>query len=117
LALVQTTRFIDDEVRALIDSAHRDVTDLLTAHRRQLDNLAIALLNLETLDGIDAYQAAGQPIHPNPPPDANRTAIPPTGSPSSDAGGLVREPGHEEGEERDAGRNGLTPALETGQGI
>ena len=38
------------------------VTDLLAVHRKQLDNLAIALLNAETLDGIDAYRAAGLPI-------------------------------------------------------
>ena len=61
-----TQRLVDDEVRALVDTAHRNVTDLLTAHRHQLDNLAIALLNLETLDGIDAYHAAGLPMHPEP---------------------------------------------------
>ncbi len=61
-----TQQLVDDEVRALIDTAHGDVTDLLTTHRDQLDNLAIALLNLETLDGIDAYHAAGLAIHPNP---------------------------------------------------
>ena len=62
-----TQQLIDDEVRRLIDAAHHDVTDLLTAHRQQLDNLATALLNAETLDGIDAYRAAGMPTHTNPP--------------------------------------------------
>jgi hypothetical protein len=37
-----TQQLIDDEVRRLIDSAHRDVTDLLTTHRAQLDSLTVA---------------------------------------------------------------------------
>ena len=57
-----TQQLVDDEVRGLIDAAHRDVIDLLTSHREQLNNLAIALLSAETLDGIDAYRAAGLPI-------------------------------------------------------
>ncbi|HXO06758.1 MAG TPA: ATP-dependent zinc metalloprotease FtsH, partial [Solirubrobacteraceae bacterium] len=44
-----TQQLVDDEVRGLIDGAHRDVIDLLTSHREQLNNLAIALLSAETL--------------------------------------------------------------------
>jgi cell division protease FtsH len=62
-----TQQLIDDEVRRLIDTAHDDVTTLLTTHRQQLDNLTTALLDHETLDGIDAYHAAGMPTHSNPP--------------------------------------------------
>jgi hypothetical protein len=40
------------------------VTELLTAHRPQLDALTEALLRSETLDGIDAYRAAGLPLAP-----------------------------------------------------
>ena len=61
-----TQQLVDDEVRGLIDAAHHNVTDLLAAHREQLDNLAIALLKAETLDGIDAYRAAGLPIDTDP---------------------------------------------------
>ena len=61
-----TQQLVDDEVRGLIDAAHRDVIDLLTSHREQLNNLAIALLSAETLDGIDAYRAAGLPIDIDP---------------------------------------------------
>ncbi|HEY4827243.1 MAG TPA: cell division protein FtsH, partial [Solirubrobacteraceae bacterium] len=61
-----TQQLVDDEVRGLIDAAHRDVIDLLTSHREQLNNLAIALLDAETLDGIDAYRAAGLPIDIDP---------------------------------------------------
>src|ERR1700751_4890792 len=58
-----TRQLIDDEVRRLIDDAHQSVTDLLSAHRGQLEALARALLQVETLDGIDAYRAAGLPLH------------------------------------------------------
>src|ERR1700733_15124376 len=61
-----TQQLAEDEVRGLIDAAHRDVIDLLTSHREQLNNLAIALLDAETLDAIDAYRAAGLPIDIDP---------------------------------------------------
>ena len=38
------------------------MTDLLTDHREQLEHLTEALLHAETLDGIDAYRAAGMPM-------------------------------------------------------
>ena len=65
-----TQQLVDEEVRRLIDTAHHDVTTLLTIHRQQLDSLTTALLNHETLDGIDAYHAAGMPTHTNPPAEA-----------------------------------------------
>ena len=54
-----TQQVIDEQVRALIDSAHHNVTELLTRHRDQLETLARALLRDETLDEADAYAAAG----------------------------------------------------------
>jgi cell division protease FtsH len=57
-----TQQIVDDEVRRLIDGAHSAVTDLLTDHREQLEQLTAALLGAETLDGIDAYRAAGMPM-------------------------------------------------------
>jgi cell division protease FtsH len=54
-----TQRLVDDEVRRMIDTAHQEVTSLLTEHREQLESLAQALLARETLDGLDAYEAAG----------------------------------------------------------
>ena len=59
----ETQRLVDDEVRRLVDGAHSEVTRLLTEHRPQLDNLAHALLQAETLDALDAYAAAGVPAH------------------------------------------------------
>ena len=41
---------------------HAEVTQLLSDHRDQLDSLAHALLEAETLDAIDAYAAAGVPM-------------------------------------------------------
>ncbi len=56
-----TQRVLDDEVHQLIDTAHRDVTALLTQHRDRLETLAHALLKDETLDELDAYAAAQMP--------------------------------------------------------
>jgi cell division protease FtsH len=58
----QTQAAVDEEVRRLIDDAHRAVTTLLTDHRTQLDSLAAALLSAETLDAPAAYGAAMVPL-------------------------------------------------------
>jgi cell division protease FtsH len=58
----QTQWLIDQEVQRLVDDAHAEVTRLLSEHREQLDNLAHALLEAETLDAPDAYAAAGVPM-------------------------------------------------------
>jgi cell division protease FtsH len=50
---------IEDEVHRIVEDAHAEVTQLLTEHRDQLDNLAHALLESETLDAPAAYAAAG----------------------------------------------------------
>ncbi len=54
-----TQRLVDEEVRRMVDAAHQEVTSLLTDHRDQLESLAQALLEGETLDALDAYAAAG----------------------------------------------------------
>jgi cell division protease FtsH len=53
---------IEEEVHRIVEEAHTDVTQLLTEHRDQLDDLAHALLAAETLDAADAYAAAGVPM-------------------------------------------------------
>jgi len=58
-----TQRLLDEEVRRLVEGAHEEVTRLLADHRDQLESLAQALLKAETLDAIDAYAAAGVPMH------------------------------------------------------
>jgi len=55
----QTQQLVDEEVRHLIEDAHEQVTQLMSAHRDQLDSLATALLERETLEQEEAYAAAG----------------------------------------------------------
>jgi cell division protease FtsH len=55
----KTQELLDAEVRRVVDSAHDDVEALLRQHRDQLDSLAHALLEQETLDEDEAYAAAG----------------------------------------------------------
>jgi cell division protease FtsH len=59
----RTQERIDDEVRRIVDEAHKEVVALLTANRAKLDSLAEALMEHETLDEDDAYAAAGVEHH------------------------------------------------------
>jgi len=54
-----TQQFVDEEVRHLIEQAHEQVTQLMSANRDKLDALAQALLEHETLEQEEAYAAAG----------------------------------------------------------
>jgi cell division protease FtsH len=56
-----TQRVVDEEVKRIVESAHEEVTELLGAHRSNLDSLVVALLDRETLDEANAYAAAGLP--------------------------------------------------------
>ena len=58
----QTQWLVDEEVHRLVEEAHSVASDLLTAHRDELDSLARALLEGETLDAPEAYAAAGVPM-------------------------------------------------------
>ena len=62
----RTRELVDDEIRTFIDAAYEQALELLVEHRAQLDTLAQALLEHETLDEPDAYAAAG--VHPPPRP-------------------------------------------------
>src|SRR3989454_4565201 len=55
----QTQQLVDQEVRRIGDGAYEEVMALLREHRSKLDDLAMALLDRETLEGPDAYAAAG----------------------------------------------------------
>jgi cell division protease FtsH len=55
----ETQRLVDDEVRRVVGEAYAEVVALLTENRKRLDALAAALLQHETLDEEDAYDAAG----------------------------------------------------------
>jgi cell division protease FtsH len=57
----RTQELVDQEVRRIVDDSYDEVMGLLTEHRERLEALAAALLEKETLDGVDAYAAAGLP--------------------------------------------------------
>ena len=55
----QTQQLVDEEVRHLIEEQHEQVTQLMSTHRDELEALADALLEHETLEQDEAYAAAG----------------------------------------------------------
>ena len=59
-----TRELVDEEVRRITDESYTHALEILRDHREQLDNLAGALLENETLDEADAYRAAGLPARP-----------------------------------------------------
>jgi cell division protease FtsH len=56
-----TRQLLDAEVRRINDECHKRALSVLAEHREQLDAIAHALLEHETLDEPDAYAAAGIP--------------------------------------------------------
>jgi cell division protease FtsH len=62
-----TQQLVDEEVRRIVDGAEQDVIKLLEREREQLDALAHALLERETLDQPEAYEVAGVDL-----PDVDR---------------------------------------------
>lgn len=67
----RTRELIDQEVKRITDECYARALDTLREHRDQLDSLAAALLEHETLDEPDAYQAAAIPqaLRPRGDPD------------------------------------------------
>jgi cell division protease FtsH len=57
----QTQQLVDVEVRRIVETAHEEATVALSAHRANLDALVAALLDHETLDQDEAYDAAVLP--------------------------------------------------------
>ncbi|HEY7003914.1 MAG TPA: ATP-dependent zinc metalloprotease FtsH [Gaiellaceae bacterium] len=54
-----TQKLVDVEVRRIVEESHQEVEALLRENRWRLDSLVAALLEHETLDEDDAYEAAG----------------------------------------------------------
>jgi cell division protease FtsH len=54
-----TSELIDAEVRRIVEECHRDAARLLAEHRANLDSLARALLERESLDEHEVRAAAG----------------------------------------------------------
>ncbi|MBO9498946.1 MAG: ATP-dependent zinc metalloprotease FtsH [Novosphingobium sp.] len=65
----ETNKLIDAEIRKLVDDAHARATQLLTEHRDELELLAQALLEFETLTGeeIDELLKTGKIDRPEQP--------------------------------------------------
>ena len=59
----RTQQLVDEEVRRIVEELYEEVLTLLREHRASLDRLADALLEHETLDQVDAYDAAGIAQH------------------------------------------------------
>ena len=58
----RTQETVDAEVRRIVETAERETLELLQRERDRLDALARALLERETLDQEEAYEAAGVPM-------------------------------------------------------
>ena len=56
-----TLELIDEEVKRILDECAEEAEQTLAEHREQLEQLAQALLQRETLDEPDAYAVAGIP--------------------------------------------------------
>ena len=80
-----TQELVDQEVRRIVEEAERDVINLLQEHHGQLDALANALLDHETLDQPEAYEVAGVPLpHVDPAEEAKAVTAAPAESSSVD---------------------------------
>jgi cell division protease FtsH len=55
----RTRQRIDDEMRRIVGEAHDEAVQVLDDNRERLDSLAEALFQAETLEGPEAYAAAG----------------------------------------------------------
>lgn len=56
-----TAQAIDTEVRRILDESFRDAEQILTEHKDQLDQLAVALMERETLSDMDIRELFGFP--------------------------------------------------------
>ncbi|HEX4011239.1 MAG TPA: ATP-dependent zinc metalloprotease FtsH [Solirubrobacteraceae bacterium] len=71
-----TQRLIDEEVRRIVETAHDEAIETLTSHRANLDSLVAALLAQETLDQVEAYEAAGLAPNPETQPEEASEVVP-----------------------------------------
>jgi cell division protease FtsH len=100
-----TARIIDEEIRAIIDAAETAARNILTTHRDQLNAIAEALLEHETLSGdqvrrvvagekLDVSDAGGgstpKPEAPGPRGGGGRRSTIPSAGP---LGGVAPQPG------------------------
>ncbi|NQV82449.1 MAG: ATP-dependent zinc metalloprotease FtsH, partial [Rhodospirillales bacterium] len=94
-----TAALIDDEVRRLIDEAEQEARKILKNKRKDLDMLANALLEYETLSGkeVDALLRGETIVRPEDsdvPPSGTKASVPSSGKPKNSKGapGIDPEP-------------------------
>lgn len=88
MASADTQRTIDEEVRALVDTGYNTAHTILTDNIDALHRLAQALLEHETLTGIEIRNAIeGRPVHTPEEAPATRAGIPKVARPSLTKGG------------------------------
>ena len=68
----ETARLVDSEVHRIIDECHGEARRLLTEHRKELEALARALLERETLEEEEILEVTGLP----PAPPLENTKVP-----------------------------------------
>jgi cell division protease FtsH len=74
----RTAEVVDQEVKRILGEAFGRARDILTTHRDELNLLADALLEHETLDGDQVnLVVAGKALPPAPAPPAPAAAVPP----------------------------------------
>ena len=77
----RTAELVDTELKRLLGEAYERARDILTKHRDQLDRLAAALLERETLDREEVdLVMAGKPLPPVAPPSTPPAAASPEGA-------------------------------------
>jgi cell division protease FtsH len=84
----ETAEAIDAEVRKIIGESHEEAKRLLTAHRKQLDALAEALLAQETLNEKEILEVTGLP----PAPPLETGMLPVHGTDGGNAGASREDP-------------------------
>jgi cell division protease FtsH len=70
----ETARIVDSEVLRIIGECHDEARRLLTEYRKELEALARALLERETLDEEEILEVTGLP--PAPPLENRKVPIP-----------------------------------------
>ena len=70
----ETARIVDSEVHRIIGECHDEARRLLTEHRKELEVLARALLERETLDEEEILEVTGLP--PAPPLENRKVLVP-----------------------------------------
>jgi cell division protease FtsH len=80
----RTAEEIDEEVRRIVEEAHERCRKVLGEHREKLDELAEALIELETIEGDDLSRILGPAENRQAPPEREETAVaPPSEEPSA----------------------------------